>query len=231
MTARRRTISAAHRFRQTAILNHAAQFIKMPCVRRHPDSLRAPFRRCWRVQGEQYSWITGVYWTLTVMTTLGFGDITFTSDTGRAFSIVVLLSGVVFLLVLLPFLFIRLFYAPWLEARIRPSAPRRVPEGTEGHVIIAEFDPIGAAVIERLRAVGIPYFVLDSDPASAAELLSEHVSVIAGENDSTSTYERLEETQLTAETIFPEDGKLLMLGSMQQRQEFVDMFGDTQART
>src|SRR3989337_2412201 len=55
-----------------------------------------------RVEGEQHSWITGFYWTLVVMTTLGFGDITFTSDPGRLFSIVVLLSGVVFLLVMLP---------------------------------------------------------------------------------------------------------------------------------
>src|ERR671913_624385 len=75
------------------------------------------------VEHEQHSWITGLYWTLVVMSTLGFGDITFTSDTGRLFSIVVLLSGVVFLLVMLPFLFIRLFYAPWLEARVRLRAP------------------------------------------------------------------------------------------------------------
>ena len=33
-------------------------------------------------EGEQQSWITGIYWTLTVMSTLGFGDITFTSDLG-----------------------------------------------------------------------------------------------------------------------------------------------------
>ena len=61
-----------------------------------------------RVEGQQHSWITGFYWTLVVMTTLGFGDITFTSDIGRLFSMVVLVSGVVFLLVMLPFLFIRL---------------------------------------------------------------------------------------------------------------------------
>ena len=72
-----------------------------------------------QVEGEQHSWITGFYWTLVVMTTLGFGDITFTSDIGRLFSIIVLLSGVVLLLVMLPFLFISLFYAPWLEARVR----------------------------------------------------------------------------------------------------------------
>ena len=40
-----------------------------------------------------------------VMTTLGFGEITFASDIGRGFSLVVLHSGVVFLLVMLPFLF------------------------------------------------------------------------------------------------------------------------------
>ena len=36
-----------------------------------------------RVEEQQHSWITGLYWTLVVMTTLGFGDITFTSDIGR----------------------------------------------------------------------------------------------------------------------------------------------------
>ena len=85
-----------------------------------------------RVEGQQHSWITGFYWTLVVMTTLGFGDITFTSDIGRLFSIVVLLSGVVFLLVMLPFLFIRLFYAPWLESRVRLRAPREVPRWNAG---------------------------------------------------------------------------------------------------
>src|SRR5687768_13392847 len=105
-----------------------------------------------RVEGEQHSWITGLYWTLVVMSTLGFGDITFTSDTGRAFSIVVLMSGVVFLLVMLPFLFIRLFYAPWLEARVRTRAPREVPEGTRQHVIVAEYDAIAAGLAERLDA-------------------------------------------------------------------------------
>ena len=50
-------------------------------------------------EGQDHSWLTGFYWTLTVMSTLGFGDITFQSDAGRLFSIVVLLSGVIFLLV------------------------------------------------------------------------------------------------------------------------------------
>ena len=36
------------------------------------------------VEGKDYSWLTGFYWTLTVMSTLGFGDITFHTDSGVA---------------------------------------------------------------------------------------------------------------------------------------------------
>ena len=142
------------------------------------------------VEHEQHSWVTGFYWTLVVMTTLGFGDITFTSDIGRIFSIVVLLSGVVFLLVMLPFLFIRLFYAPWLEARVRLRAPREVPAGVEQHVIIAELDPIAQELIERLVAENIPYVVIEPDPIKAGQLFADRIKVLAGENDNRLTYER-----------------------------------------
>jgi voltage-gated potassium channel len=144
-----------------------------------------------RVEGKEHSWITGFYWTLVVMTTLGFGDITFTSDIGRLFSIVVLLSGVVFLLVMLPFLFIRQFYAPWLESRMRLRAPRAVASHMTGHVIITEYDAVAAGLVERLRDAGIPYFIVEPDPAKAAGFVAEDISVIAGENDSRATYERL----------------------------------------
>ena len=103
-----------------------------------------------RWEGKYHSWLTGVYWTLTVMSTLGFGDITFESDVGRLFSIVVLLSGIVFLLILLPFLFVRHFFAPWLEARLRVRVGRSLPEEMKGHVIICDHD----AVRSEERRVG-----------------------------------------------------------------------------
>ena len=144
-----------------------------------------------QVEGQEHSWLTGFYWTLVVMTTLGFGDITFTSDIGRLFSIVVLLSGVVFLLVMLPFLFIRLFYTPWLEARVRILAPREVPDTMSGHVIIIEYDVIGVGLVQRLAAEGIPCFTIEPDPVRAARLLGDGVPVVAGEIDVQATYERL----------------------------------------
>lgn len=64
------------------------------------------------MEGRDFSMVTGLYWTLTVMSTLGFGDITFHSDLGRLFSLVVLMSGIVFLLIMLPFTFIQFFLRP-----------------------------------------------------------------------------------------------------------------------
>lgn len=93
------------------------------------------------LEGQEHSWITGIYWTLTVMSTLGFGDITFTTDIGRIFSIIVLLSGMIFLLVLLPFTFIEFFYSPWMQAQAEMRAPRELPSTTRGHVILTHYDP------------------------------------------------------------------------------------------
>lgn len=140
-------------------------------------------------EGKSHSWITGLYWTLTVMSTLGFGDITFQSDLGRLFSVFVLMTGIVMLLIVLPFAFIRFFYAPWLEAQIRNRAPRALPTNTADHVILCHYDPVTKGVIERLERDGIPHVVLEPDPQAAGDLLYDDVSVMRGETDSRDTYE------------------------------------------
>lgn len=142
-------------------------------------------------EGRYYSWITGLYWTLTVMSTLGFGDITFESDLGRLFSVVVLVSGIILLLIMLPFAFIRFFYAPWLEAQLHTQAPREVPPETEDHVIICHYDSIAPNLIKRLNHNRIPYFVIESDAAKAAELHQSGISIIHGYVDSRTCFDRV----------------------------------------
>lgn len=142
-------------------------------------------------EGQEHSWLTGVYWTLTVMSTLGFGDITFHSDLGRGFSILVLMSGIVLLLIVLPFAFIRFFYAPWLEAQLRLRAPRQCAPDARGHVILCAYDEIARGLIPRLVDHDIPYYVIEPDHARAAELHSDGVSVVAGQLDAVSTWEAL----------------------------------------
>lgn len=142
-------------------------------------------------EGKDHSWITGFYWTLTVMSTLGFGDITFHSDLGRLFSIVVLLSGMIFLLTLMPFTFIKFFYAPWIEAESRKRTPRELPPQTQGHVIIASHDPVTMALIKKLVDHRIDYVLIVADFKRALELYDTGVKVAVGDIDDPETYRRL----------------------------------------
>ena len=143
------------------------------------------------LEDQRFSWITGFYWALTVMSTLGFGDITFTSDLGKLFSIVVLMSGLVFLLIMLPFTFIQFFYAPWLEAQTKARAPRELPEDTHGHVILTRTDPITMNLIQRLKQYQYKYVILTEDIQHALELFDQDYKVVVGELSDPETYRRL----------------------------------------
>ncbi len=141
-------------------------------------------------EGQQHSWLTGFYWTLTVMSTLGFGDITFHSDLGRVFSIVVLLTGVVFLLILLPFTVIQFFYVPWVEAQAAARTPRQLPPDTEGHVILTHDDPVSAAFIRKLEQFNYEYVLLVPEIEDAMRLHDRGVHVVLGHLDDPDTYRR-----------------------------------------
>ncbi|MFW6414988.1 MAG: potassium channel family protein [Thermodesulfobacteriota bacterium] len=147
------------------------------------------------LEGREFSWPTSIYWTLTVMTTLGFGDITFTSDIGRIFSILVLISGVVFLLVMLPFTFIQFFYAPWLEARDKARTPRDLPSDMQHHVIMTNFDAVAVALIKKLIQYNYNYAILLNDQQQALELYDQGYKVVLGDMDDRDTYAKLRADQ------------------------------------
>ncbi len=146
-------------------------------------------------EGRQYSWATAVYWVLVVMSTLGFGDITFESDLGRVFSVVVLLSGTVFMLVLLPFMFIQFFYVPWMEAQAAARAPRSLSVKTRGHVILTGLGAVEAALIRLLDRSQHAYVVLVSELAEALRLHDEGYRVMLGDLDDPETYRRARAAQ------------------------------------
>ena len=143
-------------------------------------------------EGRSFSWMTGIYWTLTVMSTLGFGDITFMSDLGRCFSILVLLSGVIFFLVMLPFTFIQYFYAPWLEAQKKEQIPRSVPAGMKGHVILVGMSPITLNLAEDLMHYGTHCVILCHESQSLLDLLDQGYHVVVGDHDNSNAYRKMQ---------------------------------------
>ena len=156
-------------------------------------------------EGHDYTWLTGLYWTLTVMSTLGFGDITFHSDLGRVFSIIVLLSGIVFLLILLPFVFLRFFYIPWMEAHSRARTKVELGDEFKDHVILTTTDPISMNLVQKLKQYFLPYVIVEPDAKKAVELLDSGYQVLSGELDDFNTYRRAGVEQAAMVVVMNED--------------------------
>ncbi|MGH9011436.1 MAG: potassium channel family protein [Acidimicrobiia bacterium] len=143
----------------------------------------ALFHQVMEYEAQRHSWPTSVYWTVVTMSTLGYGDIAFESDLGRTFSVVVLLTGSAFILVLLPFTFVQFVVVPWMESSQRARAPRQVPPDVRDHVILTRVGAIESALIRRLDRAGIPYVTIVADIDEALKLHDGGYRVMVGQLD------------------------------------------------
>jgi voltage-gated potassium channel len=148
------------------------------------------FHEIMAMEGQNYSWLSGVYWTLVTMSTLGLGDITFQSDIGRAFSVIVLVSGMLLLLVLLPFTFIEFFYSPFVRAQQEARAPRSVPQGMRGHVILTHYDAVTAALIRKLEKYKTDYVLVVKAVEEALTLHDMGVRVVVADLGEPESFKR-----------------------------------------
>lgn len=148
------------------------------------------FKVLMALEGQEHSWVNGIYWVFVTMSTLGYGDIVFLGPIGRLFTVVVIISGATFMLVLIPFMFIQFFYVPWMEAQAAAQAPRTLPKSTSGHVIMTNFDIVGRALIQLLNRFRIPYVVIVDDLAEALRMSDEGIHVMVGDRDDRDTYQK-----------------------------------------
>lgn len=140
-------------------------------------------------EGRSYSLLTGFYWTLVVLSTQGFGDIVFQSDAGKIFTMLVNVTGIIFMLVLLPFVIIEFVYNPIMSAQKEASAPRELPESTKDHVILTHYGVNEEAFVKRLIEHNIPYVIIVEDVAEAYRLRDQGLHVMVGGLRQPATYE------------------------------------------
>lgn len=142
-------------------------------------------------EGQTHSWFTGFYWVLVTMSTLGYGDIIFSTDLGRFFSMLVLVSGIFFLLVMLPFTFIEFFYAPWIRALSLAKAPKKLDLLVKDHVLITELNPVTEALIRKLTSYKMNYVILEPNLPKALELSDLGYTVVNLDPTDFETYANL----------------------------------------
>lgn len=147
------------------------------------------------LEGRSYSLASGIYWTLVVLSTQGFGDIVFESDAGKLFTIFVNLTGIIFMLVLLPFVIIQFVYNPIMTAQKEAGAPRSLPETMKGHVLLTHFGPLEEAFAERLKQRKIPYAIIAEDVNEAYKLSDLGYRVAVGNLRQPQTYEAVRADQ------------------------------------
>ncbi len=135
-------------------------------------------------EGKDLHWFVGVYWTVATMTTVGFGDVVFSTFSGMLFSVVVIISGIFFILIIIPFTLIQLFQS---AARV----PREAPKGITGHVILTHYGPVTNVLIRKLGYYTSPYIMLTSDFKQAADLRDRGIRAVFGEVDDPQTYAQM----------------------------------------
>jgi len=119
--------------------------------------------------------VTAVYWVVTTMTTVGYGDVVFENLPGRVFSAVVGLSGIFILFaVLLP-----VIVTPWLESLNR-ELPSKAPPKMKGHIIICGYNPIVEALAENFRRQKLPFLVIERSEETARKI-SKRYQVLWGD--------------------------------------------------
>jgi voltage-gated potassium channel len=128
-------------------------------------------------ENRNYDFISAIYWVIMSMTTVGYGDITFTSSMGHLFSIVVALSGVIMIFAML----FPLVVTPWLEQTIRKELPAKAPSAFKDHIIICGYNQLVETLITELEEYEIPFAVIDENEKNVAQLIKRKIICVLGD--------------------------------------------------
>tara|TARA_B100000282_G_scaffold276407_1_gene234506 strand:+ start:223 stop:1803 length:1581 start_codon:yes stop_codon:yes gene_type:complete len=139
--------------------------------------------------GVSIGWVEALYWVLTTMSTLGYGDITFSSENGRLFSMAVMFTGVFYLFIVLPFVFMEFLYKPFMEYQTGARVARRFEAAKQKHVILTHYDSISHVLMDKLTQFGYPFVLIVGELKEALKLHDMGIPVMHGNLDDVETFE------------------------------------------
>ena len=140
-------------------------------------------------RSEPIGWVESFYWVLTTMSTLGYGDITFSENNGRLFSMVVMFTGVFYLFIVLPFVFMEFLYKPFMEYQTGARVPRKFEGAEQKHLILTHYDTISHDLMDKLTQFGYPFILIVEKLKDALRLNDMQIPVMLGKLDDAKTFE------------------------------------------
>ncbi len=168
-------------------------------------------------QPEHANLITAIYWAISSMTTVGYGDVVLHSNIGKIFSVLVQLSGVVMIFGLM----FPLVITPWLERTIKVMLPLQAPEDMTKHIIICGYNRLVETLIDELKEHGISFIIVENDEHLIHELMEKEIPCIFG---SASDEEVLENANIkTARLVIANDTDEENANIILTAREFTDL--------
>ena len=159
---------------------------------------------------EGKSWLDSLYWTVTVLSTVGFGDITPTTTAGKLVFIGLATGGITafgYAVAKLGDLIV--------EARV-DSVIKRLTYGEvwmymRDHVVIIGWDHTVRQAYDELKAQSVKVIIITDNDSLYRRLSSEGLDVVLGDPTRESTLQRVNISQARAVIIaLPDDTKALM---------------------
>jgi voltage-gated potassium channel len=120
--------------------------------------------------------VTAIYWATTTITTVGFGDVVFTSQAGRVFSIIMQILGII---LISGFLFTYVI-TPWVDKVIKFRLPRKVSSGMKDHIIICGYNQMVETLIDELTEQDLQLIIIEDEEELIRELSYKDIPCIFG---------------------------------------------------
>jgi len=127
-------------------------------------------------QPENANTITAIYWATTTIATVGYGDVVFSSQAGRLFSIIVQVIG----LFLISGFLITYVITPWMDRVIKFRVPRKVSSSMKDHIIICGYNQLVETLIDELKDQETLFVVIEDEEESVRELVYKEIPCIFG---------------------------------------------------
>jgi len=121
---------------------------------------------------------TALYWVISTMTTVGYGDIIFMRTPGMLFSVIVQISGVMMIFAMM----FPLVVTPWLEKRIQSQLPLNAPHNLSDHIIVCGYNSIIETLAEEFKDHNIPFIIVDSNENTVRRLIGQEISCMHGDS-------------------------------------------------
>ncbi|OEU41686.1 potassium channel protein [Methanosarcina sp. Ant1] len=120
--------------------------------------------------------ITAIYWATTTITTVGFGDVVFTSQAGRIFSIIMQILGII----LISGFLVNYVITPWMDRVIKFRLPRKVSSGVKDHIIICGYNQMVETLIDELAEQDLQFVIIEDEEELISELSYKDIPCIFG---------------------------------------------------